>query len=197
SWLESGYLSGNELRVAPILVGNSKERDISLPRGGWYDYWTNRRFEGGRSVTWSGARTQLPLFVREGAIIPLISPDVQTLVDAAYTGSTLLVMMTTALDFTVYPAGWSQFTLYDGARVSCQATPRSIGLALVSTARPVRFRILQDHRPASVILNGLVLPERANLDGVSLGWAQTGGFTVVKFPHPGGTSRVFLQVQTN
>src|SRR5262249_47212815 len=33
-WLENAYLFGNELLVAPILVGNSKERDIYLPRGG-------------------------------------------------------------------------------------------------------------------------------------------------------------------
>src|SRR5262249_1414639 len=188
SWLESGYLSGNELRVAPILVGNSTERDIYLPRGGWYDYWTNRRFEGGRSVTWSGARSQLPLFVREGAILPLISPDVQTLVDADYTGPTSLVMMTTALDFMVYPAATSQFSVYDGTSAGCRASSGSISLTLVSAARPVRFRILQGHRPSSVTVNGLVLPERANLDAVSSGWAQFGDFINVKFSHPGGTS---------
>jgi alpha-D-xyloside xylohydrolase len=191
-WLEHTYLLGNELLVAPIFVGGSTQRYVYLPRGGWYDYWTNRRFVGGRSVTWSGARSQLPLFVREGAILPLISPDVQTLVDASYTGPTSLVLMTTALDFMVYPAGASQFSLYDGSSVSCQASSGSIGLTLVSTARRVRFRILQGHRPSSVTLNGLVLPERTNLDAVSSGWAQTGDFITVKFSHPGGTSRVNL-----
>ena len=100
--------------------------------------------------------------------------------------------MTTALDFMVYPAGASQFSLYDGSSVSCQASSGSIGLTLVSTARRVRFRILQGHRPSSVTLNGLVLPERTNLDAVSSGWAQTGDFITVKFSHPGGTSRVNL-----
>ncbi len=192
-WIEHTFLLGNELLAAPIFVGNSTERYVYLPRGGWYDYWTNRRFEGGRSVTWSGARTQLPLFVREGAIIPLISPDVQTLVDASYTGRTSLALMTSALELAVYPKGASQFTLYDGTRVNCQAVSGAVNIIFSSTARQVRFRILQGHRPSSVSVNGVVLPERANLDAGSAGWAHSGDFTIVKFPHPGGSSRLGIQ----
>jgi alpha-D-xyloside xylohydrolase len=188
--LEHTFLFGNELLVAPIFVRDTTQRDVYLPRGGWYDYWTHRRFEGGRVVSWSGPRTQFPLFVREGSIVPLISSDVQTLVDAAYTGTTSLVTMTSALEFMVYPAGVSQFALYDGSRVTCQAAPGSVSMTFVSTTRPVRFRILQGHRPSSVTLNGVILPERANLDAVAAGWAQTGDFITVKFPHKGGTSRL-------
>jgi hypothetical protein len=191
--LNHTFLFGNELLVAPIFVRDTTEREIYLPPGGWYDYWTHRRFEGGRVVTWSGPRTQFPLFAREGAIIPLISSDVETLVDAPYTGTTSLVTMTSALELLVYPARASQFALYDGTRVSCQAASGSLSLTFVSTARPVRFRILQGHRPSSVTVNGVVLPERANLEAVAAGWAQTGDFITVKFPHPGGTSRVGLR----
>src|SRR5262249_54970309 len=126
-WIDDSYLFGNELLVAPIIVGQSTERQVYLPRGGWYDYWTNRRFEGGRTVSWSGPRSEIPLFVREGAIIPLVSPQVQTLVDANYAGASSLTMTTNALDFAVYPAATSQFTVHDGTRVSCQTTPTSIG----------------------------------------------------------------------
>jgi len=48
-----------------------------------------------------------------------------------------------------------------------------------------------------VTLNGKKLPERADLDSASMGWTQTGGFIVVKFPHPGRISRVAIQVPTN
>ena len=191
--LKHTFLFGNELLVAPIIVANTTQRDVYLPPGGWYDYWTNRRFDGGRVVTWSGARGQLPLFVREGAIIPLISPDVQTLVDSAYAGNTSLVTMTNALDLVVYPAGASQFALYDGSRASCEASPGSVNLTFTSAARPLRLRILQAQRPTSVTVNDLALAERADLDAAEAGWAQTGDFITVKFPHPGGTSRVGLQ----
>ncbi len=195
--LKHTFLFGNELLVAPFIAGNTTQREVYLPPGGWYDYWTNRRFEGGRVVTWSGARTQLPLFAREGAIIPFISPDVQTLVDAAYTGSTPLITMTSALELAVYPSGTSQFALYDGTRVSCQAAAGAVNLTFTSVARPVRFRILQGRRPTSVTVNDLALAERADLDAAEAGWAQTGDFITVKFPHPGGTSRVGLQGGAN
>ena len=48
------FLFGNELLVAPFIAANATQRDVYLPPGGWYDYWTNRRFEGGRVVTWTG-----------------------------------------------------------------------------------------------------------------------------------------------
>ena len=126
-------------------------------------------------------------------MIPLISPDVQTLVDAAYAGNTALVTMTNALDLVVYPAGASQFLLHDGSRATCQAAPGSVTLTFASAARPVRFRILQGQRPTSVTVNDLALAERAELDAAEAGWAQTGDFITVKFSHPGGTSRVGLQ----
>jgi alpha-glucosidase (family GH31 glycosyl hydrolase) len=195
--LDDAYLFGNELLVAPIIVSQATGRSVYLPRGGWYDYWTNRRFEGGHSVNWSGPRSEIPLFVREGAIIPLVSPDGQTPGDSAHSGATPSVPTTTALDFAVYPAGASAFTVYDGTRVNCQTTSASISLTLTSVGRPVEFRILEAHRPSSVTLNGHALPERADLDRVSAGWTQTGGFIVVKFPHPGRISRVAIQVPTN
>lgn len=187
------FLLGNELLVAPIIVADTTQRDVYLPPGGWYDYWSNRRFDGGQVVTWSGARTQLPLFAREGAIIPLISPDVQTLVHAGYADNPSLVTMTSDLDIVVYPSGASQFALYDGTRVSCQAASGAVTLTFTSAARPVRFRILQGYRPALVTLNGVALAERVDLDTAESGWARTGDFITVKFPHPGGTSRVGLQ----
>ncbi|MGZ6057971.1 MAG: TIM-barrel domain-containing protein [Myxococcaceae bacterium] len=195
--LKHTFLFGNELLVAPVIVANATQREVYLPPGGWYDYWTSRRFEGGRVVTWTGTRAQLPLFVREGAIIPLISPEVQTLVDAVYAGNTSLVTMTNALELAVYPAGASQFALYDGTRVSCEASPGTVNLTFTSAARPVRFRVLRGHRPISVTVNDLALAERSDLDAAEAGWAQTGGFITVKFPHPGGTSRVGLEGEAN
>jgi len=105
--------------------------------------------------------------------------------------------MTSALEVAVYPAGASQFVLYDGTRVTSQASSGTVDLTFTSRARPVRFRILQGHRPTSVTVNGQALAERADLDAAEAGWAQTGAFITVKFPHPGGTSRVGLQGQAN
>jgi len=48
-----------------------------LPKGtGWYDFWTNQRFEGGQTVTRDVPLDIVPLYVRAGAIVPM-GPELQ------------------------------------------------------------------------------------------------------------------------
>ncbi|MGA2603582.1 MAG: hypothetical protein ABSG14_05080 [Verrucomicrobiia bacterium] len=54
------------------------------------------------------------LFVREGAVIPMVSTNVQTLLDTSYTGNPNLVIPGNALQFLIYPTTNSSFTVYDG-----------------------------------------------------------------------------------
>ncbi len=43
-----------------------------LPKGAkWYDFWTNRLYKGGQDVTLETYFDRVPMFVREGSIIPI------------------------------------------------------------------------------------------------------------------------------
>ncbi|HEX3630417.1 MAG TPA: glycoside hydrolase family 31 protein, partial [Candidatus Dormibacteraeota bacterium] len=64
------YFLGPDLLVAPMLQARGS-RDVYLPEGGWYDYWSDRRFEGRAWIDYHAELETLPLFVREGAIIPM------------------------------------------------------------------------------------------------------------------------------
>ena len=72
------YTLGGVLLVAPIL-DDSGIRDVALPTGArWYDWWasdTTPPVDGGTTLAAydSSDRSKLPLFVREGAILPLQS----------------------------------------------------------------------------------------------------------------------------
>jgi alpha-D-xyloside xylohydrolase len=68
--LDRQYMLGSELLVAPVLdpAGNAEHY---LPPGVWTDFWTGRRVTGG---CWKCERYDyfhLPLYVREGSILPL------------------------------------------------------------------------------------------------------------------------------
>lgn len=78
------YLFGDSFMVCPVTkpmyyeAGNVKLTDCSftrrvyLPKGcGWYDYWTNRHYEGGQWIEAEAPIDIIPLFVREGSIIPM------------------------------------------------------------------------------------------------------------------------------
>ncbi|TMC44172.1 MAG: glycoside hydrolase family 31 protein, partial [Chloroflexi bacterium] len=73
--VDDEYLLGPDLLVAPMFVPRGR-RDIYLPAGGWYDFWTNQRFDGPRWIAYDAELETLPLFVRAGAVLPM-GPDLQ------------------------------------------------------------------------------------------------------------------------
>jgi alpha-D-xyloside xylohydrolase len=65
------YLLGSELLVAPVFEAGAVERDVYLPAGGWYDFWTETPLAGGSWLSAAAPLESLPLFVRAGRILPL------------------------------------------------------------------------------------------------------------------------------
>jgi alpha-glucosidase (family GH31 glycosyl hydrolase) len=64
------YLWGRDLLVAPVVEPAAIRRDVYLPPGDWYDWWTGEKTAGGRTVTRQVDLKTLPLYVRAGAIVP-------------------------------------------------------------------------------------------------------------------------------
>lgn len=64
------FLFGDSLLVAPILDEGTARR-VYLPAGTWTDWWTGRQTAGERWVDVEADLETLPLFVREGAAVPL------------------------------------------------------------------------------------------------------------------------------
>ncbi len=68
--LDDQFMIGNDILVAPVVKPDVTQRLVYLPKGVWYDYWTNKRYEGGTMFTISAPLETVPMFVRGGAIIP-------------------------------------------------------------------------------------------------------------------------------
>ena len=73
--IDDQYLLGPDLLVAPMFQPRGA-RDVYLPSGNWYDFWTDGRLEGRRWISYSAELETLPLFVRAGAILPM-GPELQ------------------------------------------------------------------------------------------------------------------------
>ncbi len=64
------FICGNQILVCPINEPNAKGRRMYIPRGEWFNYWTNEVVSGGKE-TWVDADfDSMPLFIKAGAIIP-------------------------------------------------------------------------------------------------------------------------------
>ena len=69
--LDDEFMIGNDLLVAPVLKPDVTKRLVYLPRGIWYDYWTNKKYEGGTMISADAPLETVPMFVRGGSIIPM------------------------------------------------------------------------------------------------------------------------------
>lgn len=64
------FVFGNQILVCPILEPNSLGRRMYIPRGSWYNYWTNEEIKGGKEIWVDTKFDEIPIFVKAGAIIP-------------------------------------------------------------------------------------------------------------------------------
>ncbi len=97
--LTSQWLMGDGLMAAPVLA-QTNQRSIYFPKGTWFEFDSNKTQAGGQSMDVSAALDQIPVFVREGTILPL-GPVIQH-TDELPGGP---------LDLQVYPGADASFTL--------------------------------------------------------------------------------------
>ena len=96
------YLWGRDLLIAPVYKKGATTRDVYLPAGKWYDWWTGKLETGGRSVQRAVDLATMPIYVRAGAIVP-VDPIRQ------YTGQKVDEPTT----LKIYQGANGNYTLYD------------------------------------------------------------------------------------
>jgi alpha-glucosidase (family GH31 glycosyl hydrolase) len=67
--LADQYGYGPSLWVAPVLERGAREREVSLPRGDWLDFWSGERVEGGGEILAPAPLDRIPVYVRSGSIV--------------------------------------------------------------------------------------------------------------------------------
>lgn len=76
------YMFGESIMVCPVtspmyfdiggkaIADAEKSRKVYLPAGGWFDYYTGAYYDGGQWITAEAPLDRIPLFVKDGSIIP-------------------------------------------------------------------------------------------------------------------------------
>lgn len=82
--IKDGFMFGKSLLIYPVTepmyyeknsveIKRAKTKTCYLPKGsGWYDFWTNKYYEGGQYIEAEAPIDRIPVFVKEGAIIPTV-----------------------------------------------------------------------------------------------------------------------------
>ena len=99
---DNEFLFGSDLLVAPVLWEGADSRDVYLPAGDWFDYWTGEHYKGNSDISVPVTMDSIPIFVRGGGFI-FRQPVVQ------YTGK----MPGNPLKVLIAPATESESSLYE------------------------------------------------------------------------------------
>jgi alpha-D-xyloside xylohydrolase len=74
--VEDQYLFGPDLLVAPVLDAGARSRTVYLPIGAtWTDPWQGETYDGGATVEVVAPLERIPLFLRDGAQLPIIGEE--------------------------------------------------------------------------------------------------------------------------
>jgi len=102
------FMYGSSLLVAPVTDYQARTKQLYLPATtGWFDFYSGQYHAGGQQLTVAAPLERMPLFVREGSIVPF-GPALQYAAEKAADPITLYV----------YTGKDAQFTLYEDENVN-------------------------------------------------------------------------------
>lgn len=95
------FLFGESLLVAPVLEENVTERKVYFPEGSWIDWDYGYEYAGGETYSVFAPQNRIPLFVKKGAILPMIAA-MRSVSERAWS----------TIQLHIYPKGNSEFVMY-------------------------------------------------------------------------------------
>ncbi|MEO1030243.1 MAG: TIM-barrel domain-containing protein [Bacteroidota bacterium] len=118
------YMYGDQLLFAPVAEPAGKdliaEQQVWLPEGVWFDWSTGEKYEGDQVINKTYMLEELPLFVKEGAIVPMY-PKITNLQDVP-----------NHLILKVFPGASGDFELYEDDGDTEDYKSKSFATTLVS-----------------------------------------------------------------
>lgn len=173
------YFFGEDLLVAPVTEAGVDARDVQIPSGSWVGFWTGSSVDGPRRVTSPAPLGRIPVFLRRGALVPMLRPTIDTLapvddpdrVDSFATRAGHLWVL-------LAPGGSTERELYDGTVLVQSEAQNEITLRVLPGAvfdEGTVFEIITfgEQPPARVVVNGVTLDRvssAAELDGRAQGF---------------------------
>lgn len=75
--IDDQYLFGSSLMICPVYNYQDRQRDVYFPNNsGWYNLYSGKFVAGGQKQSVDAPYERMPVFVREGSIIP-VGPEIE------------------------------------------------------------------------------------------------------------------------
>lgn len=176
------YLFGEELLVAPVVTRGQVRREVVAPAGTWIDWWDGTPYasDGHAPISIDAPLDKLPLVLRDGAIVPMLRPTIDTLATASDEAVDSFARDPGLLWVRIAPGRPRRFDLWDrtsierdnaGAFRVTSGDVFATGFVLESIATPAPTEVVREDQVNGISTTLERRTSRAALDGVTEGWA--------------------------
>ena len=116
---ESSFYLGPSLYTSPVVYRGRTVKEAWLPPGKWVDFVDFTVYEGGRRASMPAPLAKLPLLLKDGGIVPMLDPSIETLAPATDPAVVTLAMVADRLDVVVAlsPGKEARIVLADGTEL--------------------------------------------------------------------------------
>ncbi len=145
------YMFGPSLMVNPVTEYKARSRKVYLPAAyGWYDMRSGRYYEGGEVTEADAPYDYMPVFVREGSVIPF-GPEIQYTSEKPADPLTLYVYAGSDGSFVLYEDEGDNYNYESGAYTLIPFTYSEADNTLTAGARTGEFAGMLQNRTFRVI----------------------------------------------
>lgn len=145
------YMFGPALMVCPVYKYQARSRQVYFPATtGWYDFYTGKYIRGGQTLDVEAPYTQMPLYAREGAIIPY-GPEIQYVGEKKADNITLYVYGGQDGHFTLYEDEGINYNYEKGAFATIEFTYDEASKSLAIGDRKGSFNGMLNERAFNVV----------------------------------------------
>jgi alpha-glucosidase (family GH31 glycosyl hydrolase) len=147
------FLLGDRILSCPVIdeKENLGRSDMSqarqtwkvyLPPGNWYYYWTNMAYTGGAYYEVPAAPGFLPMFIKEGTIVPTYDKPIDTFVQGVDDPSISdFEVADSSMEILFYGYGKDALTLWDGTVITCSRVKGKPGIYEIKNGHNRNYKV--------------------------------------------------------
>jgi alpha-glucosidase len=208
------YVFGDDMIVAPVTAQADGDTELAtqsvwLPQGEWIEWQTGARLKGGQRYTRNYSLSQIPVFVRAGAIVPMmpkmshtgekpIDPLILEAMPGAKGEARVYADEGSGLGYKDKAFTWTTVRQQrDAHSVHIEVLPVQGSYPGMLTERGYEIRLPGTWPPKSVTVNGTAISKQT--ESLASGWRYDGNaaMTIVSVPRMPVSQDVKVDVETD
>jgi alpha-D-xyloside xylohydrolase len=148
------FMFGPAILVNPVTEYKKRSRELYLPStNGWYNFYTSEFLEGGQTITADAAYEQIPLYVKEGSILPC-GPNIEYTSQKSTEPFTIYVYTGKDASFSLYEDENTNYNYEKGKFSNIEFQYKEASKTLTIADRKGSFDGMQKNRAFNIVFIG-------------------------------------------